>query len=129
MTPFGERLRHLRAARGMTQAAMAEALQVSAAYLSALEHGRRGKPTAGLIHQICDLFGLIWDDAEELSRLARVSHPRVVVDTAGLDAARTELANRLSREIGRLPDETIRAMLDALNAATPRRRVRVRAKS
>jgi transcriptional regulator with XRE-family HTH domain len=129
VTPFGERLRHLRAARGMTQAAMAEALQVSAAYLSALEHGRRGKPTAGLIHQICDLFGLIWDDAEELSRLARVSHPRVVVDTAGLDAARTELANRLSREIGRLPDETIRAMLDALNAATPRRRVRVRAKS
>lgn len=129
MTPFGERLRHLRAARGMTQAAMAEALQVSAAYLSALEHGRRGKPTAGLIHQICDLFGLIWDDAEDLSRLARVSHPRVVVDTAGLDAARTELANRLSREIGRLPDETIRAMLDALNAATPRRRVRVRAKS
>jgi transcriptional regulator with XRE-family HTH domain len=129
VTPFGARLRHLRAARGMTQAAMAEALQVSAAYLSALEHGRRGKPTAGLIHQICDLFGLIWDDAEELSRLARVSHPRVVVDTAGLDAARTELANRLSREIGRLPDETIRAMLDALNAATPRRRVRVRAKS
>lgn len=129
MTPFGERLRSLRAARGMTQAAMADALQVSAAYLSALEHGRRGRPTAGLIHQICDLFGLIWDDAEELSRLARVSHPRVVVDTAGLDAARTELANRLSREIARLPDETVKAMLEALNAATPRRRVRVRAKS
>jgi transcriptional regulator with XRE-family HTH domain len=129
MTPFGERLRALRATRGMTQAAMADALQVSAAYLSALEHGRRGRPTAGLVHQICDLFGLIWDDAEELSRLARMSHPRVVVDTAGLDAARTELANLLSREIGRLPDETIKAMLDALNAATPRRRVRVRAKS
>jgi transcriptional regulator with XRE-family HTH domain len=129
MTPFGERLRSLRATRGMTQAAMADTLQVSAAYLSALEHGRRGRPTAGLIHQICDLFGLIWDDAEELARLARMSHPRVVVDTAGLDAARTELANRLAREIGRLPDETIKAMLDALNAATPRRRVRVRAKS
>jgi len=129
VTPFGERLRALRAARGLTQAALADALQVSAAYLSALEHGRRGRPTAGLIHQICDLFGLIWDDAEELSRLARMSHPRVVVDTAGLDAARTELANRLAREIGRLPDETIKAMLDALNAATPRRRVRVRAKS
>lgn len=129
MTPFGERLRALRASRGMTQAAMAEALQVSAAYLSALEHGRRGRPTTGLIHQICDLFGLIWDDAEALAQLARLSHPRVVVDTAGLDAARTELANRLARDIHRLPDETVRTMLTALDAATPRRRVRVRAKS
>ena len=108
---------------------MAEALQVSAAYLSALEHGRRGRPTAGLVHQICDLFGLIWDDAEELARLARLSHPRVVVDTAGLDPARTELANRLAREIARLPDEAVRAMLATLDAAAPRRRVRVRAKS
>jgi transcriptional regulator with XRE-family HTH domain len=129
MTPFGQKLRSLRAARGMTQAAMAEALQVSAAYLSALEHGRRGRPTAGLVHQICDLFGLIWDDAEELARLARLSHPRVVVDTAGLDPARTELANRLAREIARLPDEAVRAMLATLDAAAPRRRVRVRAKS
>jgi transcriptional regulator with XRE-family HTH domain len=129
MTPFGEKLRALRAARGMTQAAMADTLQVSAAYLSALEHGRRGKPTAGLVHQICDLFGLIWDDAEELARLARLSHPRVVVDTAGLDAARTELANRLAREIHRLPDEAVRAMIETLNRAAPRRRVRVRAKS
>jgi transcriptional regulator with XRE-family HTH domain len=128
MTPFGEKLRALRAAHGMTQAAMADALQVSAAYLSALEHGRRGRPTMGLVHQICDLFGLIWDDAEELARLARLSHPRVVVDTAGLDPARTELANRLAREIARLPDEAVRALLETLNQAAPRRRVRVRAR-
>ena len=129
MTPFGQRLRALRASRGMTQAAMAKALQVSAAYLSALEHGRRGRPTMGLVHQVCDLFGLIWDDAEELARLARLSHPRVVVDTAGLDPARTELANRLAREIHRLPDEAVRAMLETLNQAAPRRRIRVRARA
>ncbi|QXM26081.1 helix-turn-helix domain-containing protein [Elioraea tepida] len=128
MTPFGAKLRALRASRGMTQAEMAEALQVSAAYLSALEHGRRGRPTMGLVHQVCDLFGLIWDDAEELVRLAKLSHPRVVVDTAGLDPARTELANRLAREIARLPDEAVRAMLETLERAAPRRRVRVRAR-
>jgi len=128
MTPFGAKLRALRASRGMTQAEMAEALQVSAAYLSALEHGRRGQPTMGLVHQVCDLFGLIWDDAEELVRLAKLSHPRVVVDTAGLDPARTELANRLAREIARLPDEAVRAMLETLERAAPRRRVRVRAR-
>jgi hypothetical protein len=82
----------------------------------------------GLVHQVCDLFGLIWDDAEELVRLAKLSHPRVVVDTAGLDPARTELANRLAREIARLPDEAVRAMLETLERAAPRRRVRVRAR-
>jgi transcriptional regulator with XRE-family HTH domain len=71
MTPFGEKLRELRTARGILQQDMAAALAVSPAYLSALEHGRRGAPSAGLIHQICEFFGLIWDDADELKALRR----------------------------------------------------------
>jgi transcriptional regulator with XRE-family HTH domain len=76
MTPFGEKLRALRAARGLRQADMAKALEISAAYLSALEHGKRGAPSAGLIHQICQYFDLIWDDADELKQLARLQAPR-----------------------------------------------------
>jgi len=110
MTPFGARLRALREARGISQAQLAAALDVSAAYLSALEHGRRGRPSPGLIHQVNAYFGLIWDDAEEVARLARISHPRVVLDTAGLDAAATALANRLAREIRQLPPATIAAL-------------------
>ena len=45
MTPFGERLRALREARGIKLKDMAEALGVSSTYLSALEHGRRSKPS------------------------------------------------------------------------------------
>lgn len=45
MTPFGEKLRALRDARGITQAELASALDVSPAYLSALEHGKRGAPS------------------------------------------------------------------------------------
>lgn len=110
MTPFGVRLRTLREARGVTQAELAAALHVSAAYLSALEHGRRGRPSAGLVHQVNEFFGLIWDDAEELARLARLSHPRVVLDTAGLSAEATALANRLARDIRHLPPETLAAL-------------------
>jgi transcriptional regulator with XRE-family HTH domain len=123
VTPFGARLRALREARGVTQAELAAALHVSPAYLSALEHGHRGRPSPGLIHQVNEFFGLIWDDAEEMARLARLSHPRVVVDTAGLSAEATALANRLARDIRRLPPETIAAMaaiLDALPPETPR---------
>ncbi len=96
MTPFGEKLRDLRAARGLTAKAMAAGLELSAAYLSALEHGKRSRPSANLVRQIGDYLGLDWEEQEALERLAQLSHPRVVIDTTGLSARHTELANMLS---------------------------------
>ncbi|WP_424810990.1 helix-turn-helix domain-containing protein [Roseococcus sp. YIM B11640] len=116
MTPFGQRLRALREQQGISLTELAHALHVSPAYLSALEHGKRGRPSAGLIHQVNEHFGLIWDDAEELVRLARLSHPRVVVDTSGLSPGATELANRLSRLIRDLPEKRVRELLALLDA-------------
>jgi transcriptional regulator with XRE-family HTH domain len=126
VTPFGARVRSLRAARGVTLARLAGELQVSAAYLSALEHGRRGRPSTGLVHQVCEFFGLIWDDAEDLARLARLSHPRVTVNTAGLSPEQTALANRLARSIHRLPPETVAAMHALLDATAPAAKPRLR---
>ena len=117
MTPFGARLRVLRAGRGMTMAELAGLLQISPAYLSALEHGHRGVPSSGLVHQICDAFGLIWDEADELVRLARLSHPRVTVDTAGLSPEQTALANRLAQVIHRLSPATVAAFHELLDRA------------
>jgi transcriptional regulator with XRE-family HTH domain len=126
MTPFGARLRALRAARGISLKALAEALQVSAAYLSALEHGRRGAPSAGLVHQVNEFFGLIWDEADELARLARLSNPRIRVNTAGLTPEQTALANRLAQTIKRLPPETVAALHAALDAAPDQPKPRLR---
>lgn len=117
MTPFGQRLRELRAARGTTLTDLAQNLQVSPAYLSALEHGHRGAPSIGLVHQVCDAFGLIWDEADELARLARLSHPKVTVDTAGLTPEQTALANRLAHTIRRLPPAAVAAMHAVLDGA------------
>ncbi|MBT4940441.1 MAG: helix-turn-helix transcriptional regulator, partial [Rhodospirillaceae bacterium] len=47
MTPFGKRVRELRAAKNIQLKQMAEDLHVSSAYLSALEHGNRGRPGPG----------------------------------------------------------------------------------
>ncbi len=107
MTPFGERLRALRQARGMRQKDLADMLQISAAYLSALEHGRRGRPGPGLVHQVNEVFGLIWDEAEEIAVLARDSRPKVTLDTAGLDPAKTLLANQLARALPALPPAAV----------------------
>jgi len=125
MTPFGARLRALRTVRGITLRELAAALQVSPAYLSALEHGRRGAPGAGLVHQVNEFFGLIWDDAEDLSRLARLS-ARVRVNTAGLTPEQTALANRLAQTIHRLPPETVAALHAVLDTTTPQPKPRLR---
>ena len=107
MTPFGVKVRELRQYRKITLKKMAEDLGVSSAYFSALEHGYRGQPGSGLVQQICGYFDLIWDDAEELRHLARLSHPRIVVDTAGLSPKATELANTLAEKIQDLDEDTI----------------------
>ncbi len=125
MTPFGVRLRQLRAERGTTLKQMAEALGVSAAYLSALEHGRRGRPTHAMVVAICAHLNIIWDEADELMRLARLSHPRVTVDTAGLSPAATELANLLAERVRKLSPAQIDRLLELLKVPPtvgPRRR-------
>lgn len=107
MTPLGERIRVLREERGVSQKQMAAAIGVSAAYLSALEHGKRGVPSWPLIQKIIGYFNIIWDDAEDLQRLAENSHPKVKIDTAGLSPAATELANLLADKIGKMSEADI----------------------
>jgi transcriptional regulator with XRE-family HTH domain len=114
MTPFGQRLRALRAERSLTLKQMAADLGVSPAYLSALEHGHRGRPNRRFVHRVCQALNIIWDDAEELQRLADLSHPRVTVDTSGLSPEATELANRLSEQIHDLDDTLLQRMLTEL---------------
>ncbi|TVR96295.1 MAG: XRE family transcriptional regulator [Rhodospirillales bacterium] len=118
MTPFGAKVRALRRHRGIPLTRMAQDLGVSAAYLSALEHGRRGRPTPGLVMQVCGYFDLIWDEAEDLKHLARLSHPRVVIDTAGLNPEATELANLLGECIAGLDIGTLAAALALIRGET-----------
>lgn len=129
MTPFGEKLRTLRAEREIQLKDMAASLGVSAAYLSALEHGHRGKPNRRFVHQVCQYFGIIWDEAEALQALADRSHPRVVVDTAGLPPQATELANLLAEKIRNIPLDDVERLLTDLKrfpSEDPRRRGRAR---
>ncbi|MBB4038903.1 transcriptional regulator with XRE-family HTH domain [Microvirga flocculans] len=122
MTPFGERVRQLRRERGLMLKDMAAHLGVSSAYLSALERGERGKPTWALLQGVLQYFHIIWDEADELARLADLSDPRVKIDTANTDPKATLLANRLAREIRSLSSEDLDAMLAILERAQERER-------
>ena len=123
MTPFGARLRRLREERGLTLTRMAADLGLSAAYLSALEHGKRARPTPGLVRQICGYLSIIWDDADELQALAKRSRPKVTVDTGGLSPLATELANLLADRIDELDEATLDQVLQTVRSAVgPARR-------
>src|SRR6188768_294726 len=112
--PIGAKIRQLREARGISLKQMAAALNVSSAYLSALEHGRRGQPTGFLLHRMIAFFNVIWDEAEDLQRLAEMSDPKVTIDTGGLVPEATELTNRLSSDIGKLDAEDLKFLLNEL---------------
>lgn len=111
MTPFGAKVRALRASKNIPLKQMAADLHLSSAYLSALEHGNRGRPAPGLVMQIAGYLGCIWDEAEDLKRLALLSHPRVTLDTSGMQPERTLLANLLAEKIGSLSHEQIVQLL------------------
>ncbi|MCO4052924.1 MAG: helix-turn-helix transcriptional regulator [Bosea sp.] len=115
MTPFGARVRQIRERQGLSLQDFAARLGVSSAYISALEHGKRGRPGFALVQGVIHALGVIWDEADELVRLADLSDPRIVIDTAGLDPAATLLANRLAREIRDLDAAAIDRLLRALD--------------
>ena len=115
MTPFGHRMRQLRAARGLTQQQQADQLGVSKAYISALETGSRGQPSAPFVDQICAWLGLIWDDAEELKALAAISHPKPTIDASRATPQAVALANLLSQHIGRLDEAACERLVAALH--------------
>lgn len=108
MTPFGEAMRRLRERKGVSQKQMAAAIGVSPAYLSALEHGRRGRPNFDFLQRVAGYFNIIWDEAEELFKIADASDPRVVIDTCGMPAEYTALANELARKIRVLSPDVVR---------------------
>ncbi len=105
MTPFGLKMRELRRQNNRTQQQQATFLGVSKAYISALETGGRGQPSAIFVDQICVWLGLIWDDAEDLKRLASLSHPKPSIDARRHSANAVYLSNLLAQNINRLSPE------------------------
>jgi transcriptional regulator with XRE-family HTH domain len=122
MTPFGARVRELRRQRGLLLKDMAAHLGVSSAYLSALERGERGKPTWTLLQGVLQYFHIIWDEADELVRLADLSDPKVKIDASARGPEGVLLANRLAREFGALTDEDVATILAVLDRAAARQR-------
>ena len=122
MTPFAAKIRQIRKARGISQKEMAAAIGVTPAYLSALEHGHRSPPNWVMVQKIIGFLNIIWDEADELQRLAKLSNPRVVIDTSGLSPKSTALANQLSQRIGELSEDDLARLSEVIEEMLSRKK-------
>jgi len=124
MTPLGAKIRKIRKDRDISLKQMAADLNVSSAYLSALEHGHRGTPTWFMLQRIISYFNVIWDEAEELQRLAEISDPKVTIETAGMAPKATELTNRLAQNIDSLEEDDLQFLVQEIEQRGARARAK-----
>lgn len=124
MTPLGAKIRKIRKDRDISLKQMAADLNVSSAYLSALEHGHRGTPTWFMLQRIISYFNVIWDEAEELQRLAEISDPKITIETAGMAPKATELTNRLAQNIESLEEDDLQFLVQEIEQRGARARAK-----
>src|SRR5687768_6949154 len=110
LVPFGERLRRLRVAAGLSQEALAERAGLSVQAIGALESGKRRRPYPHTLAALADALGLSEREREALAE-ARGR-------TATAAASAPSLPRRRSPLVGRKAD--VRAILALLHAGEDR---------
>ena len=114
MTPFGNKLKHIRTQRNKSLKDLSKALKVSIAYVSMLENGKRGRPADGLIELICSYFNLPWDESDELKFLAKHSDINTKMNSEKLSLYATMLTNVLKNNIKWLKDEQYQQLITTI---------------
>ena len=114
MTPFGNKLKHIRTQRNKSLKDLSKALKVSIAYVSMLENGKRGRPADGLIELICSYFNLSWEEADELKFLAKHSDINTKMNSEKLSFNATMLTNVLKNNIKWLADEQLKKLITTI---------------
>lgn len=114
LSRFGKTVRKLRIDKGVTLKTMAESLNKTSAYLSAVETGRKN-PTHKLVQDIAEYFGLTAIEREDLLEAAEESRSDVKLQMEGFNDKQREIAAAFARQFTTLSEdelEQIRELLD-----------------
>lgn len=114
MTPFGRFMRNLRMERGLLLKDDADKLGVTSAYLSALEHGKKGPPSAALISKLENILKLSTEQRKELRRAARDSVSAMDIPSKSTPFA-FETANAFARKLPNLSEQQLRKIRSVLD--------------
>lgn len=110
MTPFGLFMRRLRLESGLLLKDMAETMGVSSAYLSALEHGKKGAPSADFIASLEAKLKLDASLKAELRRAAQDSATSLTIPSKATPLG-FQTAHAFARKLPNLSEKQLRAVM------------------
>jgi transcriptional regulator with XRE-family HTH domain len=111
---FGDLLREFRAARGLSQSAVAARAGVDRSYVNRLEAGERGAPAPAAVDALADALELSDDEADRLLAAAELL-PRSLRRLGAGDPTLLLLAQRLTdRRLTATSRAALRATLEAV---------------
>jgi transcriptional regulator with XRE-family HTH domain len=125
LTSFGIAIRKIRLDRGLKLRDMADKLDLTSAFLSAIETGRKPIPK-GYVEAVTQALGLSEIETRDLCRAA--DETRTTVDVDNLAAENRELVASFARRVNQLPPdflERLRKLLKSLSGELPFRRQRM----
>ncbi len=105
-TKLGKYLRHLRLDHNEVLLTMAEKLNISPAYLSSIENGKRSIPD-NLVYQVGQQYYLSDGEMEELKDAVEQSQMKITVDLASANRRQRDTALTFARRFKNCDDETL----------------------
>lgn len=113
LTEFGKNLRRLRIDRGLLLKNMADDLEITSAYLSSIENGKR-KPSLDLVNKVIDKYKLTDVEKIELMDAYYLTLQSINIDTSNTTSTQSELGLVFARSINTLSEEQIKKINDIL---------------
>lgn len=114
ITEFGKALRKLRIDRGEILKSMADKLNMTSSYLSAIECGKRNIPT-DLINKLALIYDLTEAEQESLSEARDKSLNSIEIELNTNSAYKRDLALQFARKFDDMDDELAAQLLKFLN--------------
>ena len=114
LTSLGKYLRKLRIDQGEILRDMAKKLEVSSAFLSAVENGKKKMPEAW-ISKLKEQYSLTQEQLEELKTAFVESSDIVELNIRNASEANRQLAVSFARRFDALDDDFAKKLLDFLN--------------
>lgn len=98
LSAFGEYTKSLRKAHGESLRIMAEKLEISPAYLSVMENGRR-TATKEIVSKVCGIYNLNATESSKLQDLANIANQYVDIEISEMNKAQQEVSLIFARRI------------------------------
>ncbi len=109
ITAFGKFLRNLRMDNGEILKTMADKLEVSSSFLSAVENGKKKIPSDWAT-KIATLYSLSGEKLSELRNAISETNECIEIGLADLNRQQAELAFSFARKLNGFDDETLKRL-------------------